>query len=587
MQTAGAERKHVGGGGSNTPPRVINFEKDPIRRAVMDYLRCDYSVIPIKRGTKEPYVFWKEFQTRKPSEAEWDSWLKAFPEAQIAVVTGEISKLMVIDFDKEKAIDAFKQKFGPLPETIRQKTGKGIHYFYFCPPGVPSKVGIMDGVDIRAERGYVMMTPSMHPTGKRYRFQEPFEDIYFPKLPNPPAAFIEYLKTPPPQTQKRDPVTLAPVPIGQRNATLTRIAGRLISKGLSQEEVLFVSQAWNEKLQESLSPSEVEATVKSIWKTDLRNHPSRASAQIEYKGYTGLELLKTEFPAPRWAVPGILPEGLNILAGKPKCGKSMLALNICLAVVLGGKALGQVDVQKGAALNLALEDTPRRFKDRLERMLREDERSPAELENLHFHNKWAKMGSGGLEKLEERITQIDDLRLVVIDTLIGFRPFRKGNQNQYSIDYEDIAAIKELSDRHQVPFLLIHHLRKAPGEDPIEEISGSYGISGAADGLLVMKGKGQFTELHMTGRDIERATKALKFNSDLFLWSLEGDADAVQSTGNQQAIYDVLKNSPDPMSPKEIFEATSLKLGYIYKALGILTSSGKIQKKDRGRYTIG
>jgi hypothetical protein len=428
----------------------------------------------------------------------------------------------------------------------------------------------------------------MHPTGKRYRFQEPFFDsIYFPILPNPPAALIEYLKAPPPQTPKRDPVTLALVPIGQRNATLARFAGRFISKGLSQEEVLSISHLWNEKLPEPMSPAEVDATVNSILKTDRRNHPNRVAAQIECKGYTAQEILKTEFPEPRWAVPNILPEGLNILAGRPKCGKSMLALNLCLAIVLGGKALGKIDVEKGAALYLALEDTPRRFQSRLQRMLKEEERSELELNNLHFFNQWPKMNSGGLERLEEGIAKIADLRLVIVDTWMKFRPPLKGNQNLYAIDYEDMSGIKALSDRHQIPILLIHHLRKASGQNPFEEISGSHGISGAADGLLVMKKTGQLTELYTTGRDIETETYVLKFSSDFFLWTLEGKADEVQSTANQQALYDVLKNSPAPMTPKEIAEATSLNLNYVYKALNTLTASGKIRRLDRGRYTAG
>jgi RecA-family ATPase len=72
--------------------------------------------------------------------------------------------------------------------------------------------------------------------------------------------------------------------------------------------------------------------------------------------WTAAELQHVEFPEPRWAVPGLLAEGLNLLVGSPKIGKSWWALNVAVSVAQGGKALGRVDVPEGDVLYLALED---------------------------------------------------------------------------------------------------------------------------------------------------------------------------------------------------------------------------------------
>ena len=80
--------------------------------------------------------------------------------------------------------------------------------------------------------------------------------------------------------------------------------------------------------------------------------------------WTADDILTTDWPKPVWAIPGLLPVGLTILAGRPKVGKSWLTLQIALAVASGGRVLGQPG-EKGPVLYLALEDPPRRLKERM------------------------------------------------------------------------------------------------------------------------------------------------------------------------------------------------------------------------------
>ena len=103
---------------------------------------------------------------------------------------------------------------------------------------------------------------------------------------------------------------------------------------------------------------------------------SKAEKQMQkiagvFQGINAEDLLKKEFPEPRWAVPGLLPEGCLVLAGKPKKGKSIMALNLGLAISLGGYALGKIPVSQGDVIYLALEDNERRLQKRLRQMMRD------------------------------------------------------------------------------------------------------------------------------------------------------------------------------------------------------------------------
>jgi replicative DNA helicase len=302
------------------------------------------------------------------------------------------------------------------------------------------------------------------------------------------------------------------------------------------------------------------------------------------EGYSAFQIMDIKFPEPKWAIPGILPQGLNILAGKPKRGKSILALNIGIPVANGGKALGNIEVQKGTVIYLALEDTYRRLQDRLEKMLRYEGPAP---DNFYLYTMpFPRMGEGGKKALTERLQLYPDCRLVIIDTLQKFRPISNKSGNAYQEDYQAISGLKELSDELNISFLIIHHLRKTESEDRFDDISGTFGISGAADGLLLLiRDAGDFIgELRVTGRDMESNEYAMKFNPDILTWNILGDASELQSTDKKQILFDTIKNHGEPMSPKEIAEKSGIYDGYVKRMLPYLVKEGAVIKVSRGVY---
>lgn len=303
------------------------------------------------------------------------------------------------------------------------------------------------------------------------------------------------------------------------------------------------------------------------------------------KRISAAELMKRTFQEPRWAVPGILPEGLSILGGKPKKHKSFFGLNAGLVITSGKLLFGKIQVEKGPVIYLALEDSLRRVQERLDVMLQGEE-AP---EQLYICNAIDGDGDANLRQLEEEIKKIPNLRLVVIDTLAKFFPSKNQNSvSNYEDDYQRIAKIKSLADKYCISILLIHHLRKQEAENVMDTFLGSQGLTGAADGLLAMvDGTGQSDRnLIITGRDIEETTLCLKFDPDIFQWTMLGNASETRRTPMQQKISDVLKGSTESLTPTIIAEKTGLREQYVKNTLPKLTREGVIIKTDRGLYTF-
>ena len=139
------------------------------------------------------------------------------------------------------------------------------------------------------------------------------------------------------------------------------------------------------------------------------NPPTEDPSQTRKTRWTIAELRAAVFPAPKWAVPGIVPVGLTFLAGRPKLGKSWMALQIAHAKGTGGRVFNQ-QIEKGDVLYLALEDSPRRLKERTEK-----QGVPATAE-IQFVTEWQSLKEGGLSDLQIEIMRAD-YSLVVIDTL--------------------------------------------------------------------------------------------------------------------------------------------------------------------------
>lgn len=291
--------------------------------------------------------------------------------------------------------------------------------------------------------------------------------------------------------------------------------------------------------------------------------------------YNAATLKHWEFPPQQQAVDDLLPIGLNLIAGPPKLGKSWFALNIGCAVQSGGKALSRFDVSKGDVLFLALEDSPRRMQNRLLILHGDFDEWPAALPDF------AHEVPGGWDKLQPFLTQWLDAhanaRLVVIDTFAKIRPPRKRNEDPYLADYALAAQLQKLALARGVCLLLVLHTKKGPEEDFISAVSGTHGVTGAADVVMVLKRKRGELEgtLSVTGRDIEERDLAMKMiDGD---WLCLGDATEVRRSESRKNIIDALSKGGS-LTPAEIATAAMMPRGTVRRLLSGMLEKGEIRK---------
>lgn len=233
--------------------------------------------------------------------------------------------------------------------------------------------------------------------------------------------------------------------------------------------------------------------------------------------FSAKDLEHKEFDEVRFCIPEFVPEGVTLLSGSPKVGKSWMTLGMCIGVATGGVFLEQ-PCSKGRALYLALEDNPRRIQGRLQMAMGGDD-FPS---SLDFDCSWERfpVGLKGLDRLLSE-TRYD---LIVIDTLEMVRPPRR--TNAYEDDYRAISGMREVAYKHRTSIVVVHHNRKMQADsagnecDPIERVSGTMGLTGAVDAILVLSRIRGMTmgELHVTGKDLEEQMLVIKLDTYLGLW---------------------------------------------------------------------
>jgi hypothetical protein len=180
-------------------------------------------------------------------------------------------------------------------------------------------------------------------------------------------------------------------------------------------------------------------------------------------------------------------------------------------------------------------------------------------------------------------------RLVVIDTLQMIRGQRSRNEGIYADDYAAVGGLKALADKFGVPFLVVHHLRKETAGDPLESVSGTSGITGSADTILVLKRepKDAFALLYVRGRDVPEAEIAMQFDEATGRWLRLIGADDFRRSKERNAIIRALLDLGEPMTPAEIAETIGKPRGStasVRMLLRKMRQAGDVMRQADGRY---
>jgi len=289
-----------------------------------------------------------------------------------------------------------------------------------------------------------------------------------------------------------------------------------------------------------------------------------------FKAYSAYELAKLEFKPPKWLVAFVLPEGLSILVGKPKVGKSWLALQISVDLARIGKKV----------VYLALEDTPGRLQKRIKTLKGENLNK---LFLLFPTKNDLRIGRGGWKYLSS-VAQDFLPDLLIVDPWAKIKPVAKKKEDLYLLDYEALELFKDLTSSG-INVLIVHHQRKADADDPLDAVLGTTGTSAAVDNVLLLKrtrGTNAGT-LEVVSRDFQEINLGLSFEEGI--WKVLGDAREVTMAEEQRKVVKAIRELGGEATPKEVAEFLNKNYHTVKNQMLQMLNKGLLLKKDKGRYS--
>jgi hypothetical protein len=300
----------------------------------------------------------------------------------------------------------------------------------------------------------------------------------------------------------------------------------------------------------------------------------------------GRVILATEHDPLQRFVEEVLVEGLTLLAGKPKKGKSYLALDMSLSIAVGRQAFLKFPTMHSKVLYVSLEDGERRIKRRL-LSIQHNLTTP---DGLDFLFAFPRLGDGALEALTYYAATY---QVIVIDILGRMLPPQipmNKSLSEYQQFMDLLGPIQKMAEHLHVAIILIDHMRKASAEDDIDTIIGSQGKGGSADHILIYARKGEEKDgvLKVSGRDLEEE----KFVLSLVDGHLEflGKGEIYNLDSEQNKIITILAEEHRPLSTQEIMKAMGIQGDTHYqrfrKVLYRLYADDRIGRTKRGLFRL-
>lgn len=304
----------------------------------------------------------------------------------------------------------------------------------------------------------------------------------------------------------------------------------------------------------------------------------------------GDKLKNKNFPPIKWAVDGVIPEGLTVLAGDPKAGKSLMAIDICDAISSGGDAFGKCRCVEGESLYVSLEDPQRRVKERLLQR------------GSKFSNKFklvtkgiSELGKEFYKQMDEILIIMPELRCVVIDTMSFIIPKKPSGLSDYDHYYKCLDPLHTWSIDNHVSVILITHTTKSQGVDgdnPFSRIIGSVAIQGTADAMILLSrnhakilGGDEIADgfLTISGREVGQEKYALNFDEELLTWVIRGEL-RPEDTGlplNYFIILQIMPQDGSGVTAAEIIKETGKNRNTINSCLRRMVNKGLIEKREK------
>lgn len=452
-----------------------------------DYVDNGWSVLPVKPEEKRPYMTnWLQYTRTRASKQTVINWFSNLVNAGIGVVTGRVSNMVVLDVESDcpYPIEDLLRKY---PTQMYSKTGSGgYHLFYQYPINVSrvaNRVGIFEGADLRADGGFIVLPPTIHPSGNRYEW------VKRGALGAFPMGLLDLQSQPKVQNEGWITEALRGVSEGGRNDACARLAGYFFKKGINSDIVESLLMEWNERNDPPLPVHEVRTTIKSIERSHVNIKSQFTSLEFEDDSATQREeeaKQESTFDVMRmtdyvkgyggggvsWLVDGWLPDkSITFLISPPESYKTWLLLDLAVSVAAGVPFLGSYQVNNtGPTLIIQQEDSHTGLTDRLALIVEQKLGMTANIDGdvwqipsmpdlpiyVHPSRKLRFDNRKVVEELEKQI-EILKPKVIMIDPLYS----TTASADNYMADLANqMMVLKTWRDKYGCSFLIAHHSKK-------------------------------------------------------------------------------------------------------------------------------
>lgn len=448
----------------------------------LEYVDSGWSILPVKPEEKRPYMTnWLQYTKTRASKDMVSNWFQRLSGAGVGAVTGRISNMVVLDVESY-CPTPLEELLKRYPTQMVSRTGSGgYHLFYQYPTNVSkvsNRVRIFEGADLRADGGFIVLPPTIHPNGSRYEW------VQRGPLGAFPMALLDLQSKPAVQNDGWITEALRGVSEGGRNDTCARLAGYFFKKGLNSDIVEALLLEWNERNDPPLPIREVRTTIKSIERshsgadrqftsvefTDDRPEQKPDSTfdvmrMVDYvKGYGGEGV--------SWLVQDWLPDkSITFLVSPPESYKTWILLDLAVSVSAGVPFLGSYGVNTtGPTLIIQQEDSHAGLTDRLALIVEQklgmnpvldgDEWRVPSMPDLPIYVHPSRMlrfdNKQVIDELEKQIETIKP-KVILIDPLYSTT---SGVDNYMADLANQMMVLKTWRDKYGCSFVIAHHSRK-------------------------------------------------------------------------------------------------------------------------------
>lgn len=566
-------------------------------KAALWYARRGWPAFPVMAKQKKPPLTKNGCLGATTDEQQITTWWSQWPGANVALRTG--ITFWVLDIDKDhggfETLEELEAKHGKLRDTLVQDTGGGgRQYFYQLPEQAEIKnaEGICGwkGIDIRGENGYVLVQPSIHPSGGKYLWDG--ADWQNEEIQPAPAWLLEAIlgRNGNSGTSERRRFELPErIPHGQQHKYLVAYAGKLRANYLGYEEIVAALWEVNNSRCEKPGPREhIEQYARSVCNyTPGPSHqpPPTVEAPKPLALMRGGEIFDQKHEARHPLIDPVLYPGLTLLAGRPKMGKGWFAFQLSVALATGGKLAGYFEVrQPYRVLYLSLEDRDWQVQYRM--------RTLAAVRDVVDRITWSfslerPLMNGGAEILDDAL-EANPMDVLIVDSQLAIvRQAKREGLDVMQADYNISTAFRSVAEKHKMCVVLVNHTTKAPRDYALDAVQGTTGTTAAADAAWIFqRGRNGETVLSVIGRQVPENSYSLVHDDGSPAWRITAEGDEVVQSEFRRDIIQLLrdKGGAKGMKASSVAQALRKPVSSTYRQLSALVELALLRRSTAGSY---